>query len=177
MKWPGLYQCVSHSVTPVVPECWLPLRAAFFPHRCCSASGKLSFALLHLLPPPSAPSLAFISTLQAAPFQSIISSTSKSGSPRKARKRGSMLKGVEFFYRSWHPWRSVTRHFALSFTHFFPLALLLIASFFWKAPLVFPSEPVFFRLVFQMSVLVRICEYGYSQYEKWYLYKDTWDRS
>lgn len=44
MKWHSLYQSVSHSVTAVVPECWLPLRPGPSPHSPASASGKLSFS-------------------------------------------------------------------------------------------------------------------------------------
>lgn len=38
-------------------------------------------------------------------------------------KEGEHAKRCGIFYRSWHPWRSVTRHFALSFTLFFPCQL------------------------------------------------------
>lgn len=44
MKWHGLYQSVSHSVTAEVPEYGLPLRPAPLQHIRGSASGKLSFS-------------------------------------------------------------------------------------------------------------------------------------
>lgn len=88
-----------------------------------------------ILPPlvfsvPFVPSPAFISTLQAVPFQSIISSPPSLALGKRGTE-GSMLRGVEIFYRSWHPWQSVTRHFALSFTLFSPSNLSLKASFFY----------------------------------------------
>lgn len=49
----------------------------------------------------------------------------------KRGKEGSMLRGVGFFHRSWHPWQSVTRHFALSFMLSSPSTLSLRASFFY----------------------------------------------
>lgn len=117
-----------------------------------------------ILPPPVfwvpfAPSPAFISTLQAVPFQSIISSPQTLALWERG-KEGSILRGVEFFYRSWHPWRSVTRHFALSFTLFFSSlsALLLKTSSFYlplKSHSSLPSKPAsFFSLLFQVFSLV-----------------------
>ncbi len=119
-----------------------------------------------ILPPPVfsvpfAPSPAFISTLQAVPFQSIISST-PTLALGEGGKEGSMLRGVEFFYRSWHPWRSVTRHFALSFTLFFlppqlfPLKLPSSTSF-MKSHSSLPSKPVSFSGLFLVFSLVCPC--------------------
>lgn len=100
-----------------------------------SASGKLS------APPPSF--TGFYLNFTSCPFSVYYFLTSSSG-PRRAGwgERGSMLRGVEFFYRSWHPWRSVTRHFALSASLFFPSPALL-----WKAP------PGFTLLHFLLSVV------------------------
>ena len=80
MKWHSLYQSVSHSVTPAVPEYWLPLRPAPLHTAVALPLGNC------LSPFP--PSPAFISTLQAVPFQSIISSPptlalGKGGKPAK----------------------------------------------------------------------------------------------
>lgn len=83
------------------------------------ASGKFSFFPLLSFWSPFAPSQAFISTLQAVPFQSIISLPPTLALGKRG-KEGSMLRGVEFFHRSWHPWQSVTRHFALSSLFFSP---------------------------------------------------------
>lgn len=144
MKWHSLYQSVSHSITAVVPEYWLPLRP------------WLSLWETLFLPPPVflvpfAPSPAFISTLQAVPFQSIISSPPTLALWERG-KEGSRLRGVEFFYRSWHPLRSVTRHSALSFMLFFPpLLSFLKASFFYlskKSHSSLPRKPVSFFPIF-----------------------------
>lgn len=132
MKWHGLYQSVSHSVTAVVPEYWLPLRPALL-HTAVALPLGNSHSFPSCLWFPFAPSPAFISTLQAVPFQSIISSP-PTLALREGAKEGSMLRGVEFFYRSWHPWRSVTRHFALSFTLFFPLSTLCVCLSLFKLP-------------------------------------------
>lgn len=87
MKWLSLYQSVTHSISTVVPECRLPLRPARPP--------QLGLWEIFTAPPSFAPSLAFISTLQAVPFQSIISSPPTPALGGRGEK-GSMLRGVEF---------------------------------------------------------------------------------
>lgn len=161
MKWHGLYQSVSHSVTAVVPEYWLPLRPALL-HTAVALPLGNSHSSPSCFWVPFAPSPAFISTLQAVPFQSIISSPPTLALWERG-KEGSILRGVEFFYHSWHPWRSVTRHFALSFTLFFSSlwALLLKASSFYlplKSHSSLPSKPAsFFSLLF--LVFSHVCPY------------------
>lgn len=78
MKCHCLYQSVSHSVTAVVFECWLPLRPPLFTRlwnclREIHSSSCLWVPLCSLSPP-------FISTLHAASFQFIYFLTSYSPS-------------------------------------------------------------------------------------------------
>lgn len=75
MKWHSLYQSVSHSVTAVVPEYWLPLRPAPLHTATALPLGNSHPSPSWSFRSPFAPPPAFISTLQAVPFQSIISST------------------------------------------------------------------------------------------------------
>lgn len=165
MKWHSLYQSVSHSVTAVVPEYLLPLRPDLLHTAVALPLGNFHSSSSCLWV-PFAPSPAFISTLQAVPFQSIISSPPTLALWERG-KEGSILRGVEFFYHSWHPWRSVTRHFALSFTLFFspssqlsPLKLPSSTSL-WKATLVFPANLLLFSLSsswsFHLSVRIFFC--------------------
>lgn len=99
MKWHGLYQSVSHSVVTVVPEYELPLRPAPLHTAVAQPLGKSHS-------PPSclwvlfSPSSAFISTLQAASFHSIISSPpirSVGEWGRGGGGVGGIVRGVEFF--------------------------------------------------------------------------------
>lgn len=106
----------------------------FFPSRSCSASGKLSFTLLHLFGSPVLLKLAFISTLQAAPFQSIMPlPTSKRWCSEKGPQEGKHAKRCGIFLSFLAP--MVIRHKALCpFLHaFFPMPCWLIASFFWES--------------------------------------------
>lgn len=67
MKWHGLYQSVSHSVTAVVPECRLPLRPAPLPLGKSRSLPPL-FGSLHSF-------VLLLSQLyKLPPFHSIISS-------------------------------------------------------------------------------------------------------
>ena len=79
MKWHGLYQSVSHSVTPVVPEYRLPLRPASPSHGRGSASGKLSFFFRF----PFAPSTGFYLNFTSCPFSVYYFLNSNSGSRRR----------------------------------------------------------------------------------------------
>lgn len=133
MKWHSLYQSVSHSVTAWVSEYWLPLSPAPLHTAVALPLGNsCSYPVLSFLSHffASSPAFFFISTLQAVPFQSIISS-----SPIlvlwEGRKEGSMLRGVEFFFIILAP--MAIRHKALCpFLHAFPHAQ--------RSPLKLPSS-------------------------------------
>lgn len=71
-------------------------QASLSSHSRGSASGKFAFSPPPVFSVPFAPSTAFISTLQAVPFQSIISSP-PTLVLREVGERESMLRGVEFF--------------------------------------------------------------------------------
>lgn len=145
MKWHGLYQSVSHSVTPVVPEYWLPLRPA--PLHTAVA--------LPLGNSPSSPSCffsplrsftSFYLNFTSCPFSVYYFLTSNSGSQGR-EKEGKHAKRCGIFLSFLAP--MAIRHKALCpFLHAFsPFTLSFKASFFYllmKSCSNLPSKLLFF---------------------------------
>lgn len=147
MKWHSLYQSVSHSVTSVVPECRLPLRPAPLHTTMVLPLGN-SHSSPSCLSGPFRSFTSFYLNFTSCPFSVYYFLTYQLWPLENWGKEGSMLRGVEMFYPSWHPWQSVTSHFALSFVLFSPSAFSLqlpSSASLQKAPI--PTIPVFFLLV------------------------------
>lgn len=82
MKWHSLYQSVSHSVTAVVPEYWLPLRPAPL-HTAVALSLGNSHSSPSCLFGPLRSSTSFYLNFTSCPFSVYYFLNSNSGSQRR----------------------------------------------------------------------------------------------
>lgn len=143
MKWHSLYQSVSHSVTAVVPEYWLPLRPAPLHTAVALPLGKS-----HSFPPFSrlfrSPPLLhrLLSQLYKLSLFSLLFPQIQLRLSGEGGKEGSMLRGVEFFLSFLAP--MAIRHKALCpFLHaffFFSLSLPSSTSLLKATLAVFPAN-------------------------------------
>lgn len=127
MKWHGLYQSVSHSVTAVVPEYWLPLGPAPL-HTAVALPLGTSHSSPSCLFGPLRSFTSFYLNFTSCPFSVYYLLTSNSGSQRRG-KGGKHAKrcGIFFIVLGTH---SDPSQGTLPFpSHFFPL----------KSPLKLPS--------------------------------------
>lgn len=84
MKWHGLYQSVSHSVTAVVPEYWLPLGPAPL-HTAMALPLGTSHSLPSCLFGPLRSFTSFYLNFTSCPFSVYYFLTSNSGSQRRGK--------------------------------------------------------------------------------------------
>lgn len=98
MKWHGLYQSVSHSVTSVVPEYWLPLRPAPL-HTAVALPLGNSLSSLSCLFGPLHSFTSFYLNFTSCPFSVYYFLTSSSGSQRRGEggKHGKRC-GIFFYF-------------------------------------------------------------------------------
>lgn len=146
MKWHSLYQSVSHSVTAVVPEYWLPLRPAPL-HTAVALPLGNSHSSPSCLFGPLRSSTSFYLNFTSCPFSVYYFLNSNSGSQRRG-KGGKHVKrcGIFFIVLGTHGDPSQG---TLPFpSRFFPSsALSLKASFFYfpmKSHSSLSSKPVSF---------------------------------
>lgn len=157
MKWHGLYQSVSHSVTAVVPEYWLPLRPAPL-HTAVALPLGNSHSSPSCLFGPLRSFTSFYLNFTSCPFSVYYFLNSNSGSRRRG-EGGKHAKRCGIFLSFLAP--MAIRHKALCpFPHAPPQALSLKASFFYllmKSHSSLPSKPVSFSPLFLVFSLVCPC--------------------
>lgn len=160
MKWHSLYQSVSHSVTAVVPEYWLPLRPAPL-HTAVALPLGNSHSSPSCLFGPLRSFTSFYLNFTSCPFSVYYFLNSNSGSRRRG-EGGKHAKRCGIFLSFLAP--MAIRHKALCpFLHaFFPPQLSLKASFFnfpMKGHSGLPSKPVllFFFTLFLVFSLICPC--------------------
>lgn len=124
MKWHSLYQSVSHSVTPVVPECHSSTQAGALP-----LGNSHSSPFVFFFSPFSTFFLtSFYFNFTSCPFSVYYFLISNSGSQRREWERGKQAKRCGYFLSF-----LARRYFALFLHTFFlsqpfPLSFLLLHS-------------------------------------------------
>lgn len=141
MKWHSLYQSVSHSVTAVVPEYWLPLRPPPL-HTAVALPLGNSHSSPSCLFGPLRSFTSFYLNFTSCPFSVYYFLNSNSGSQSRG-EGGKHAKRCGIFLSFLAP--MAIRHKALCpFLHAFPPSALSLelpsSTSLWKATLVFPEN-------------------------------------